>query len=78
MGELNVGEMHTSTLQTHANMQSPHFFGGYYLPPVHPCVNCPLSFYGASALNVYPLQNDPPLLIELVRKGGQLVVGGVT
>ena len=37
----------------------------------------PLSFYGASALNVYPLQNDPPpLLIELVEGGGQLVVVG--
>ena len=39
-------------------------------------MNYPLSFYGASALNVYPLQNDPPLLIELVRGGGQLVRGG--
>ena len=28
VGEFNVGEMHTSTLQTHANMQSPDFFRG--------------------------------------------------
>ena len=26
--------------------------------------NYPLSFYGASAVNVYPLQNDPPLPIS--------------
>ena len=42
-------------------------------------MNYPLSFYGAGALNVYPLQNCrmiPPLLIELVRGGGQLVRGG--
>ena len=28
VGEFNVGEMHTSTLQTHANMQPPDFFRG--------------------------------------------------
>ena len=74
MGEFNVGgSAHLHPLNPCKHAIPSFFSGGYCLPPVHPCVNYPLSFYGASALNVYPLQNHPPVLIELVRRGGQLV-----
>ena len=62
----------------HMQTCNPLFFlRGYCLPPVYRCVNYPLSFYGSSALNIYPLQNDPALLIELVKGGGSTGEGGL-
>ena len=53
VGESYVGEMHTHPENPCKHAITRFFSGGYCLPTVHPCVNYPLSFYGASAVKIY-------------------------
>ena len=53
MAESYVGAMHTYPANPCKHAIPVFFSWGFCLPPVHPCVNYPLSFYGASAVNIY-------------------------